>query len=113
MAVHGNWRQQRMVLKFGSSLIAVLALISCANSTANSDGSEHPGKEVYDNFCVVCHGDDGKLKLSGAFDLSISDMTMDQRILLLNNGGQIMPPFAEVLSEQQITDVADYIENLR
>lgn len=102
-----------MVLKLGSFVVALSALISCASSTADSNSSEHPGKDVYDNYCIVCHGDDGKLKLSGAYDLSISDMTMEQRILLLNNGGQIMPPFAEVLSEQQIADVADYIENLR
>lgn len=113
MAVHGNWRQQRMVLKLGSSFIALMVLVSCANSTANSEATEHPGKEVYTNFCVVCHGEDGKMKLSGAYDLSISDMTVEQRILLLNNGGQIMPPFKEVLNEQQIADVADYIENLK
>ena len=102
-----------MVLRLLTSFVALLVLVSCANSTAESNNTDHPGLAVYNDYCKVCHGDDGKLKLSGASDLSLSELPLEGRINLLNNGGQVMPPFKEVLTEQQIADVADYIENLK
>ena len=87
-------------------------LLSCGS--VNSQSTEiHPGKSVYKMYCIACHGPDGKLMLNEAPDLSVSKMTLEERLENIRKGGSMMPAFSEVLSEQQIQDVADYLDELK
>jgi mono/diheme cytochrome c family protein len=71
------------------------------------------GQEIYTANCVKCHGDDGKLKLMGAPDLSLSAMEINTKIEIIKNGKSAMTPFNGTLNEQQIKAVADYTETLK
>lgn len=71
------------------------------------------GKEIFETQCISCHGTDGKLKLSGAKDLSLSQITMDERIAIINSGIRTMPAYNSVLSADQIAAVATYTETLK
>lgn len=71
------------------------------------------GQELYTASCARCHGDDGKLGLLGAPDLSASTMDLATRIEVIKNGKGAMTPFNGVLTEEQIKAVAEYSEGLK
>lgn len=86
------------------------------NSTAaNSGASEanRKGKLIYKQYCTICHGSDGKLAISNAKDLSISVIPIEERINQITNGKGLMTPYKDILSEEQIKLVAEYLEELR
>ena len=70
------------------------------------------GQEVFETYCISCHGADGKLKLSGAKDITVSQLTLDQRLTLINEGKNAMPSYAKTLSAEQINAVAVYTQSL-
>ena len=51
-----------------------------SSDKAASDTGNRKGKLVYKQYCVICHGADGKLAVSGATDLSTSTVTLEERI---------------------------------
>ena len=71
------------------------------------------GQEVYEAQCIQCHGADGKLMMSGSKDLSVSQLTIDQKISLITNGKNAMAAYKELLSTEQIVAVATYTETLK
>ena len=99
----------------------LVLLVSCSSGSNNDTPStaeskvEVPmtGKKVYDTYCVACHGADGKMAFSGASDLSQSTLDLDTRILQITHGKGVMNAFKGILSEEEIENVAIYIEDLR
>ena len=91
------------------------ASTSTASTTkkAASTTTNRKGRLVYKQYCVVCHGADGKLNVSGAKDLSISTISFEERINQITNGKGLMTPYKYILSEEQINSVAEYIEELK
>jgi len=83
-----------------------------SNKTASNTGNRK-GKLVYKQYCVICHGADGKLAVSGATDLSTSTVTIEERINQITNGKGLMTPYKDILSKEQIQTVAEYIGELR
>lgn len=70
------------------------------------------GMAVFRQYCVVCHGADGKLALNGAKDLTTSTLTLEERINIVANGKKLMTPFNEILSPEEIKAVAEYTQKL-
>ncbi len=114
--------------KINFSLIAlVLALNAChsaadeisartkaAQDKANSAEKSGPdGGAIFRQNCITCHGADGKLGLSGAKDLSVSELPLDSRIQIITNGKNLMTPFKALLNEAEIKAVAEYTLTLR
>ncbi len=103
------------------SILLVLS-VSCgegnkkptANSNANSESSAKKldplvdGKKIFDTYCVACHGQDGKLQLNGAKDLSISELSRDEKIKQVTEGKGLMTPYNDILSPEEIEAVVDY-----
>ena len=52
-----------------------------AAASGNTDQAKEKGKLIYKQYCIVCHGADGKLAVSGAKDLSISTVSKEERII--------------------------------
>lgn len=71
------------------------------------------GKLIYKQYCVICHGADGKLAVSGAKDLSASVLSMEDRIDQITNGKGLMTPYKDILSAGQIKSVAEYLDELK
>ena len=69
--------------------------------------------KTYALKCGMCHGEDGKLMLAGAPDLSTSTLSREDRITLITYGKGTMPPQQGVLDEATIAAVADHLETLR
>lgn len=117
------------------SMVLSAGLLACGGDKTNSTSSANPsakkevaeantdkkmdqkksnrkGKIIYKQYCVACHGADGKLGVSGATDLSASTVDMAERINQITNGKGMMTPYKDVLSETQIKDVAEYLDEL-
>lgn len=71
------------------------------------------GEKVFRTYCITCHGIDGKLELNGAKDLSISEISMEERINQVTNGKGLMTPFKGILTDEQISQVAEYTLGLK
>jgi cytochrome c553 len=69
--------------------------------------------QIYAQNCANCHGADGKLGLNGAKDLSLSTMNTSEKESVIANGKGLMPKFKGQLNEQQIKDLAQYIEGFK
>lgn len=95
-----------------------LLLNSCGNnSTGTSEtipiASGTAQQTIYENNCTSCHGEDGKLCVLGAKDLSVSTLNKEQMMEIIANGKSTMTPFGSVLSKEEISQVADYVETLK
>jgi mono/diheme cytochrome c family protein len=71
------------------------------------------GKNIYTVYCVQCHGEDGKLGLYNSGDLTQSTLAMEDAILQITNGKGAMRAFASDLTEEQIRQVAMFIQTLK
>ncbi|HWY13475.1 MAG TPA: cytochrome c [Bacteroidia bacterium] len=66
------------------------------------------GKEIYEAKCIVCHGGDGKAGLSGASDLSRTQLSTDSIKNIILNGRNTMVKVP--ITEEQASAVAAYVE---
>ena len=82
-------------------------------AAAQTGATAPDGMAVFRQYCVTCHGADGKLALNGAKDLSKSALTLQERITQITKGKNMMTPFAEVLSPEEIKAVAEYTLSLK
>lgn len=78
------------------------------SQAAAGNGDAVEGKKVYERYCVLCHGADGKKEMNGAKDITISQLTFDERVALVRGGRNLMTPFEGILSEQEMADVSAY-----
>jgi mono/diheme cytochrome c family protein len=68
------------------------------------------GKEIFEKNCVLCHGNNGKLGLSGAKDLSVTQLSHAGIVEIITNGKTPMAAYKDALTAEQIEAVASYIE---
>ncbi len=79
----------------------------------NKEAALKNGKVIFTQVCAACHGQDGKLGIGGAKDLSQSKLKHEEVVQMVSKGKGLMQPYEGVLSEQEIEAVATYIEGLR
>ena len=90
---------------------AKAAAPAAATATAKPDG-----KALYTQYCVACHGADGKGNngLGGDYSKVLPERTDDELIAAIKNGktGDIgaMPPWGAVLNDEQIQAVLTYVK---
>jgi uncharacterized membrane protein SirB2 len=68
------------------------------------------GKEIFEQKCSLCHGSEDKLKMSGAKDLSVTQLQHSGIVDIITNGKNTMAAYNETLTSEQIEAVASYIE---
>ncbi|MCB0662256.1 MAG: c-type cytochrome [Saprospiraceae bacterium] len=84
---------------------------SSAKKTAAVDPPN--GAELFKTYCIQCHGLYGDLQINGAKDLSKSELTLEERITMIENGKNLMTPFKGMLTPEQIKAVAQYTFELK
>ncbi|HNR08560.1 MAG TPA: cytochrome c [Saprospiraceae bacterium] len=84
-----------------------------AEPAAAAPASNAEGKKIFETYCVLCHGVDGKLGLNGSKDLSISVLPIEEKIIQVTNGKNLMTPFKDILTEDEIKAVVAYTEELK
>jgi cytochrome c len=80
------------------------------------------GKEVFAEKCSMCHNADSDqkkigpglkgLSKRGTFTVNGNKVTDENLKNWIENGDSLMPPFKDVLDEQQIKDVIAYVKTL-
>ena len=98
-------------------LVPLLIMAGCGaesedTGTATADPIAH-GKEIYGDYCKLCHGADGRLGLNNASNLAQSQLNKGELIDVITNGRNAMQPYKNILSKQEINNVAEYILTLR
>ncbi len=71
------------------------------------------GEKIYKTNCITCHGLRGDMGASGALNLKVSQLTLDDRINVITNGRNAMTPFKNLLSPDEIKAVAEYTFKLK
>jgi mono/diheme cytochrome c family protein len=104
-------------------LLGILSLslfVQCGEEASTADESavgSQPSiaaiQRTYTMKCSLCHGNDGKLMASKAPDLSLSTMTLEERVAIITYGKGTMPPQKGILDANTIRGVAAYIEEFR
>jgi len=108
----------RIKLLMGLTSLLFFFLACGGGSTSSSEDQlatvqVHPGKKVYNTYCIVCHGSDGTMGANGAHNLNESTLTLEERILVITKGRNTMTAFEKVIDADKIRDVAEYIEQFR
>ena len=99
-------------------LLLLFGFSGCSDSVEKTDGGETRkhinGAKFYEQRCAICHGDDGKLGVSEAKDLSKSKLTNLQIEDVINKGKGAMPPFKQAIeSDSTLIELVDHIKTLR
>lgn len=85
----------------------------------NASASSQPtakaidGKKLYKTNCVTCHGLYGDMGASGAFNLTSSELGLEERQVVIAKGRGAMTPFENILDADQIAAVAKYTLTLK
>ena len=66
------------------------------------------GKGLYEANCRICHGDDGKLQVSGAKDITGTGLDRQGIKAIILNGRGLMNPVK--VSEEQAEAIASYVD---
>lgn len=102
----------RIFLVSWAILIGVL-LFGCQESASNSKvGKEPDGPNLFRRYCVNCHGLDGSLKTNGAKDLRYSILSLEERILVISEGRNVMTGFKSILEDAEILALAQFTQSL-
>jgi mono/diheme cytochrome c family protein len=84
------------------------ALAQTAAETPVAQAPVSEGRQVFDSACVACHGYDGRGGYGGGVPL---DQVRDVALIFatVTDGRGNMPPLGDLLSQEQIRAVADFI----
>ncbi|HXE36129.1 MAG TPA: c-type cytochrome [Verrucomicrobiae bacterium] len=121
---------KRNYLVLGIALLAMAVAVMAQDPAAKpapkkaaaAKGSATKGKEVFDQKCGLCHFADSDAKKigpglkgiskRGTFTVNNNKVTDDNLKTWIENGDSLMPPFKDVLEEQQIRDIIAYVKTL-
>lgn len=102
------------VLMMMGALTALL--LACGGSgsgaTAPDVAGRPNGSKIFRTHCTLCHGNDGRLGINGAKDLSASTLSRAEMIALVSNGRGAMAPYRQVLTKAEIEAVVDHLRSL-
>jgi mono/diheme cytochrome c family protein len=84
------------------------------------------GRLVYQNYCTLCHGKEGKgdgraarLHTPPPFNLTLSAAPRDYTLQVVRKGGEAMnrgkgmPPWGDQLTDEQVNDILNYLFSIR
>jgi len=98
---------------YGLAEMNVKAMSGGKVDTTGAKSPAEAGKFIYqEKSCITCHGADGKLMASGAKDLSITTLTIDQQKAIIKGGKTPMPAYGD-LTDEQLQQLVDYIGTFR
>ena|SRR5690606_10029093 len=110
-----------MVLKNWVALVGIVALTACSGTEVKEGNADQEptrlpdGEKLFVQNCASCHGCDGTLGMSGAHDLSESEMTFSEVKFTIEKGTDNgMPRFKEILSDEAEMDaVVEHVLTLK
>lgn len=112
LAVIGFKKKNKVLAAFSFFLIVVSFGIAhkAKQSKAGGEIVASEGQEIFEDKCTLCHGDNGKLGLNGAKDLSVTTLDHKGIVDIITKGKNSMASYQDILTKEQIEAVASYIE---
>ena len=105
------------IAALGISLVVAGAGLAQTNTAAIARG-----KEVFQSKCATCHNDTSDAKKigpglkgigkRGTFTVNNNKVTDETLKIWIENGDSLMPPFKDVIEDNQIKDVIAYVKSL-
>jgi len=71
------------------------------------------GAALYKSYCSNCHGDQGDLGLSGAKNLRITQLSIEEQTDIILNGKGAMTGFKDRLSSTEIQAIVKHVQSLK
>ena len=99
-------------LKYSFLVLGISLLFSFTGENESASATPN-GKLLFEKNCAICHGKDGKLGQGGAKDLSITSLSKDDMVRIVEYGKPGMTPFKGLLNDGEIQAVVEYIEELK
>lgn len=103
--------------------LAIVGLVYACGGEASNDSEKTAsatpvaatidGKKIYKQYCVTCHGLYGDMGASGAFNLTTSELSLEEKQIVIAKGRGAMTPFENLLDEEEIAAVAKYTLELK
>lgn len=98
-------------------LVLPLLLLACgetpdATKAVTVDGAPD-GAQVFDMYCTLCHGSDGRQGINGAKDLTRSMLSREEMVAIVTHGRNTMAAYSTVLDAAQIEAVVDHVRGLK
>jgi mono/diheme cytochrome c family protein len=98
------------------SVFSAFILFAACKSLLGQENSS-PGEEVFRSKCVLCHGADGsgntplgkQLQAADLGSKEVQKLTNAEMHKQIHDGRANMPGFADQLSEEQISQVIQYV----
>ncbi len=100
----------------GLFLLVFVLSWSCQNNSKTvgvGADIEEDGQSIFKKQCVTCHGLKGDMGAGGAANLRQSQLSLEERVVVITKGRNAMQAYETVLSETQIKEVAQYTMELR
>ncbi|NRB49626.1 MAG: cytochrome c [Saprospiraceae bacterium] len=101
---------------FGLILSLFVLSWGCQNQEGTGEAEQElvqDGPALFKKQCVTCHGLQGDMGAGGAANLRQSQLSLEERIIVITKGRNAMQPYEAVLSAEQIREVAQYTMVLR
>ncbi|GAB4207444.1 MAG: hypothetical protein Fur0023_18270 [Bacteroidia bacterium] len=112
MAVVAYKKMNKVLALFSFLFIVAVYGLAEMSRTKKVSVEVADGKAIYESTCAVCHGNDGKLGMAGATDLSQTNLGQSEIVQVILNGKNAMPKVQ--MSEEQANAVAKYVlENIK
>lgn len=92
------------------SAILLIAIFGCAKKSSDQSAQLAAGKTVFQDNCVRCHGEDGKMIAD--WRKEVKAKTDEQVKNQIRKGGGGMPAFKDQLTPEQIDQVTVYAKHL-
>ena len=108
----GQWRRiVGRLLLVSSLLVAVAASIPTSGARAASGADRVAGQELFkQKGCEHCHGANGAGTDNGPSLITVGKrLKKDQIRNQIENGGKEMPPFKDVLTDDEARKLVDYL----
>lgn len=97
-----------MVLRYLSFIALTVFLFSCNSNGSIEQKTPSPekksGESLFIQHCAMCHGEDGRLGVGGAANLTELDLTYERIRNVLKNGKNAMPAMISELGNKQAVD---------
>ena len=107
---------------FTTIMASMLIVLTLPVSSARANSSLSSSAELYNLYCVTCHGRDGRAqtrkgrstRARNLADGAWQDRATDERIFnVVSNGKGKMPAFGKKLSDAETDSLVQYVRSLR
>ena len=109
---------------FTAFLVLGLSVTVMTHTALSASGDAGKGEKIYQQFCLACHGPEGKGDGPVAATIkpppanlaskAVKDKPDADLLTVIRKGkaGTAMPPWEKQLSEEQMNDVLSYVRSL-